>query len=314
MIIAFVGLGEMGGVIASSLSHAGNELRIFDNSGAAIHRSIPAGCQPFESPAAAAREAEVVITALPDEEDVRAVYRDLMPETKRGALLIDCSTTSPECAREIGQSAKQYGLRFADAPVTGSPDAARSGALVFVVGCSAEDYAQVNNVLNPVANAVIHVGDIGAGQTGAICNSLALAIGMFASSEAVALADAMGLEPELFFKVLSAGSGRNGALTDHCPVPGLLADAPSNRDYFGGHTVSLLLKDLKLAEKAAAQSGINLPLAERVRALYSEAEARGFGTRDLSCVYQMIRGRLAGGRPQRSAQQSYTLPDPRAGS
>jgi 3-hydroxyisobutyrate dehydrogenase len=163
---------------------------------------------------------------------------------------------------------------------------------VFMVGCAAEDYAAVEHLFTPLARKTIRVGDVGTGQAAAICNSLALGISMLAASEALALAEKLGLDPGMFFEVASNASGGNSAMTERCPIAGIVPNVPSNRSYFGGQRVSLLLKDLALAKAAADDVGAQIPVGEKVRDLYARLDASGFGIRDFSCVYQLTRGQL----------------------
>ena len=134
--------------------------------------------------------------------------------------------------------------------------------------------------------------EAGAGQAVKICNNMLLGISMLGVSEALNLAEALGLDAERFFEIASKSSGQCWSLTSYCPVPGLVAAAPSNRDFEGGFSTAMMLKDLKLAQGAAAASGASTPLGANAEALYALFERQGHGDKDFSAVIKLLAGRL----------------------
>jgi 3-hydroxyisobutyrate dehydrogenase len=144
-----------------------------------------------------------------------------------------------------------------------------------------------------MAKTVVHAGAAGAGQAAKICNNMVLGISMIGVCEAFALAEKLGLAPERFFEIASQSSGQCWSLTSYCPWPGPVPAAPSNRGYDGGFLTSLMLKDLKLAQAAAAQSGATTPMGAQAEALYALFERLGYGQKDFSSVLQLMRGDLA---------------------
>jgi 3-hydroxyisobutyrate dehydrogenase len=291
--IAFIGLGNMGGGMAANQVKAGQTVLAFDLSAAAIDRAVAGGCQPASAAAAAVAEAEVVITMLPAGQHVRAVYEnDILPNVAPGALLIDCSTIDVDSARAVGTMAAAKGFRFADAPVSGGIMAAEAGSLAFMVGCDDADFPAVETVLKPMARAVVHAGAGGAGQAAKICNNMLLGISMLGTCEAFALAEKLGLAPDRFFEIASQSSGQCWSLTTYCPWPGPVPTAPSNRNYEGGFLTALMLKDLKLAQEAAAKAGATTPLGAQAEALYAMFDGLGFGGKDFSAVLQLMRGKI----------------------
>jgi 3-hydroxyisobutyrate dehydrogenase len=139
---------------------------------------------------------------------------------------------------------------------------------------------------------VIRAGEAGAGQAVKICNNMLLGISMLGVSEALNLAEALGLDAERFFEIASKSSGQCWSLTSYCPVPGLVAAAPSNRDFEGGFSTAMMLKDLKLAQGAAAAVGASTPLGASAEALYALFERQGYGDKDFSAVIKLLAGRL----------------------
>ncbi len=294
MRIAFIGLGAMGSGMAARQAAAGHEVAAFDLSDAALTRAEAAGCRRAPSVAEAVRGAEAVITMLPAGRHVRQVYaEEVLPHAPREALLIDCSTIDVESARAVAAQAAEAGFRFADAPVSGGTAAADAGTLTFMVGCADDDFSAVEQALGPMAKAVIHAGAAGAGQAAKICNNMVLGISMLGVCEAFALAERLGLDPQKFFDIASVSSGQCWSLTSYCPWPGVGPQAPSDRGYEGGFLAGLMLKDLKLAQEAAAAAGAATPMGALAEAQYALLATLGVAGKDFSAALPVLRGRLA---------------------
>jgi len=291
--IGFIGLGHMGGGMAANQAKAQHQVRAFDLSAEALKRAADHGCQPVGSAAEAVKEAEVVISMLPAGLHVRQVYEtEVLANAPKSALLIDCSTIDVETARYVAAKAAEAGLVFADAPVSGGIMAAEAGTLTFMVGCPDQQFEAVKAVLEPMARSVVHAGDVGAGQAAKICNNMVLGVTMLGVCEAFALGERLGLSPERFFEIASQSSGSSWSLNTYCPWPGVGPQTPADRNYEGGFLTSLMLKDLKLAQEAAAKSGAATPMGAQAEALYALFDRMGYGGRDFSSVLQWLRGRL----------------------
>jgi 3-hydroxyisobutyrate dehydrogenase len=230
---------------------------------------------------------------LPAGAHVRNVYAEhVLPNAPKSALLIDCSTIDVESARAVAGQAKTEGFRFADAPVSGGTAAADAGTLAFMVGCDELDFAAIEEALKPMSRVVVRAGDHGAGQAAKICNNMVLGISMIAVCEALALAESLGLDPLKFHQIASQSSGQCWSLTSYCPWPGPVAAAPSNNDYEGGFATNMMLKDLKLAQEAAAKAGAAAPLGAHAEGMYALLARLGAGGKDFSVMLQLLRGHL----------------------
>ena len=280
--IAFIGLGNMGAGMAANLAKAGHAVTAFDINQSAMDRAAIAGCSVAASAGAAVKSAEIVLTMLPAGSHVRQVWaEDVLPNIASGALAIDCSTIDVESARHA-----------ADAPVSGGIMAAEAGTLAFMVGCADDSFAKVEAALTPMARAVIHAGGAGAGQAAKICNNMLLGVSMLGVCEAFALAEKLGLDAERFFEIAGQSSGQCWSLSTYCPWPGPVPTAPSHRNYEGGFLSALMLKDLKLAQEAAAKAGASTPMGAQAEALYALFNGLGYGQKDFSAVLQLLRGKL----------------------
>lgn len=291
--IAFIGLGNMGGGMAANQAKAGHAVAAFDLSAAALERAVAAGCVAADSVSAAVRDAEVVITMLPAGPHVLKVYSEqIIGVAPSSALLLDCSTIDVDTARKVAGLAREAGYAFADAPVSGGTMAADAGTLAFMVGCDEPEFARIEAALEPMSRATFRAGDHGAGQAAKICNNMILGITMLGTCEAIALAEKLGLDPVKFFDIAAKSSGQSWSVTTYYPWPGPVPTAPSNRNYEGGFATAMMLKDLKLAQDAAAKSGASTPLGAQSEALFQLFDGMGHGGKDFSGILQMLRGRL----------------------
>ncbi|MEQ3746352.1 MAG: 3-hydroxyisobutyrate dehydrogenase [Henriciella sp.] len=291
-IIAFIGLGNMGGGMAANQAKAGRTVRAFDLSDAALAKAKAAGCIPCGSAAEAVHGADAIITMLPAGKHVRGVYaNDILPNANEAALLVDCSTIDVESARAVAAMATDAGkgFRAADAPVSGGTAAADAGTLAFMAGCVDRDFADVEKALDPMSRVTIYAGDSGAGQAAKICNNMLLGISMIGTCEAFALAERLGLDAQRFYDISSQSSGQNWSMTSYCPVEGVGPNSPADRNFDGGFATDMMLKDLRLAKEAAIASGGVTPMGGHAEALYAMLSEMGLGAKDFSSVMELLK-------------------------
>jgi 3-hydroxyisobutyrate dehydrogenase len=290
--IAFIGLGNMGAPMAHNLQRAGYRLTVFDLSAAAVDSLTGAGARAAASVAEAVLDAEIVITMLPADRHVRDIYlRDdgILAKASPACLLIDCSTVSADVAREVAAAAEAKGMAMIDAPVSGGTAGAAAGTLTFIVGGESAALERARKVLESMGKNVFHAGASGAGQVAKICNNMLLGILMAGTAEALNLGVSHGLDPKVLSDIMSKSSGRNWALELYNPWPGVMENAPASRGYAGGFGSNLMLKDLGLAQQAAASTRAITPLGSLTRQLYQLHEKNGFGVEDFSSVVQLFR-------------------------
>jgi 3-hydroxyisobutyrate dehydrogenase len=292
--IAFVGLGNMGGPMATNLVKAGHDVRGFDLSEASVKSATAGGVRPAGSLAEAVGDAECIITMLPKGQHVIAVWTDLTTLIAEGTLVIDCSTVDVESARQAHRLAEVMNCISLDAPVSGGTSGATAGTLTFMVGGSEPAFALGQPVLEAMGRKIVHCGGGGAGQAAKICNNMILGISMIGVCEAFGLAEKLGLSHQALFDVASTSSGQCWSLTTYCPVPGPVPNSPANNDYRPGFASALMLKDLMLSQEAARQSGAATPLGEHAAALYAEFEKAGHGGEDFSAIIRMLREKAGG--------------------
>jgi len=289
MKIAFIGLGNMGGGMAPNLVKAGHEVRAFDLSQAALAHAREGGCATFGSIGEAVEGAEAVVSMLPNGAIVRDVYAShVIGHAPEDAILIDCSTIDVATAREVGTLAAEAGYEMVDAPVSGGIAAAAAGSLTFMVGGSELAFIRAEALLKAMGKAVIHAGGAGAGQAAKICNNMMLGIHMIGTCEGFAMAQRLGLDPQVFYDIASVSSGQSWSVTSYCPVPGVGPKTPADNDYQGGFATALMLKDLKLAMEAAATAQIDPQMGRRAKELYEAFDAAGNGGLDFSAIIRTL--------------------------
>lgn len=292
--IGFIGVGNMGGPMAANLAKAQHQVRAFDLSPDAVAAAEAAGATAAPTVAEAVRDADIVVTMLPAGAHVREVYmgeEGVFANAKAGALFIDSSTIDVATSRDVTEAAAAAGFAMLDAPVSGGTGGAEAGTLTFMVGGAAEAFERGRPAFDAMGKTIVHCGDAGAGQAVKACNNMMLAVTMIGVSEGFNLADALGIDRQIVYDVCSTATAQSWALNTYCPVPGPAPTSPANRDYQAGFTADMMLKDLRLAQNAAQQSGVSTPLGSEAQALYALFSNMGSGHKDFSGIIEMLRGK-----------------------
>jgi len=291
MNIAFIGLGNMGLPMSANLLRAGHTVTGYDLVAARVAEFVAAGGKPAQSAAQAVHGAQLVITMLPASQHVRDIYLGdggLLSQVDAQALLIDCSTIAPQAAREVAEAASAKGFAMIDAPVSGGTGGAVAGTLTFMVGGAAEHLERARAVLSAMGSNIFHAGPSGAGQAAKVCNNMLAGIAMIATSEALRLGLANGLDPKVLSSIISKSSGGNWVIDKYNPCPGTMDNVPSARGYTGGFAADLMLKDLGLAVENALDMKAAVPLGALARNLYDLHSKSGNGSLDSSSIFNMF--------------------------
>jgi 3-hydroxyisobutyrate dehydrogenase len=288
MNIAFIGLGNMGAPMAANLVSKGFAVTGFDIVSANLDRATAQGIAAAKTAEQAVKEAEAVITMVPAGQHVLDLYRDILAPARPGTLFIDCSTIDVASAREAHQMAKAAGMQSLDAPVSGGTAGAAAATLTFMAGGAKEAFERAQPILTGMGKRIVHCGNAGAGQAAKICNNMILGISMIAVSEAFVLADKLGLDAKALYEVASAASGQCWSLTTYCPVPGVGPVSPADNDYKPGFAAALMLKDLALAQHAAAQAGAATPLGAHAEKIYRTFNEAGGASQDFSGIIRHL--------------------------
>jgi 3-hydroxyisobutyrate dehydrogenase len=288
--IAFLGLGNMGLPMAANLVKAGHAVQGFDPVEAQREAAAAAGAALAANPREAVAGADAIVTMLPAGRHVLGAWADFLPAAPKGALAIDCSTVDVDSAKRAHEAGQAAGALTLDAPVSGGVAGAAAGTLTFMCGGSPEAFDRAKPILEAMGRRIVHCGGAGMGQAAKICNNMILGATMIATCEAFVLAEKLGLSTRALFDVASTSSAQSWSLTSYCPVPGPVPASPANRDYKPGFAASLMLKDLRLAQEAAASVGVATPLGAAAAQLYALFVAAGRGGDDFSGMIKFLRG------------------------
>ncbi len=291
--VGFIGLGRMGLPMARNLAAAGHAVKAYDISAAYHAAATEAGITPCNRLDDAVADAEFAITMLPTGRQVHDIWlggEGALSKLPPGALVIDSSTINISEARALHEAGRERGIAVLDAPVSGGVMGAEAGTLTFMVGGASADLERARAVLAGMGRNILHAGEAGSGQVAKICNNMMAACGMIATSEAFALAGRFGMAPEVLRSIVSVSTGSCFSLTNYPPVPGLLPNVPSSREYRNGFAAALMLKDLRLAEQAGLEAGLPLPLGQLAAAMFGMFCQAGNGDLDYSAIIRMIEG------------------------
>ncbi|WP_300009916.1 2-hydroxy-3-oxopropionate reductase [Pseudonocardia sp.] len=279
--IAFIGLGIMGGPMAAHLVAAGHDVVGHNLSRPALDRLVAAGGRAATSTVDAVREAEVVITMVPDSPDVEALALEIHPNVKPGTLHIDCSTIRPDVARRVADAGAEHGVRVVDAPVSGGEAGAVEATLSIMVGGEAADVEAARPYLDVVGGTVVHVGPAGAGQTVKAANQLIVAGNIQLVAEALVFLEAHGVDTDAATTVLAGGLAGSAVLDRK--TAGMRA-----REFAPGFRVDLHHKDLGIVTAAARETGVAIPLGAHVAGLVASLRAQGHGSLDHSALLLQV--------------------------
>jgi 3-hydroxyisobutyrate dehydrogenase len=300
MNIAWIGLGNMGAPMATNLVKAGQVVAGFDIQEEARSQARANGVTIAASPRAAVEGAEVVFTMLPSGQHVGDIYAEALDAASPDALFVDCSTIDLATARELHDLVAAAGHRFVDAPVSGGVSGASAGTLTFMVGGTLDNFSAARKAIEPMAGRIFHTGGPGAGQSAKIVNNLMLGVNLAGLCEGATLADRLGLDPTTFYELAKVSSGDSWALRTWYPQPGVVETAAVNRDFAGGFSVDLFVKDLGLALGAATDTAIDLTHAAKVLEDLELVSRSGHGARDCTILVRKVDGSLADPSPHQS--------------
>lgn len=255
----------MGKPMARNLLKAGFSVTVWNRTLSRAEELVREGAKFGADPAATAANADVLITIVSDPPAVEKVLlgaNGALAALRRGSVLIDSSTISPELARRTAAACEERGVGYLDAPVTGGTWGAEKGELVFMAGGKSETLEKVRPVLEAMGKKIFHLGPNGAGQTVKLAMNLILALQVEALAEALALVTHAGVAGERLVEVLQASMARAAVLDVKAPL--ILKN-----EFPPSFPLRLMHKDMRLALELAREEKITLPAAAASYATYS---------------------------------------------
>ena len=284
-ILGFVGVGRMGGPMASRLLDAGHRLCVYDLSEAATAPLVARGAQLAASPAEVASVAGTVFISLPTPDVVRQVVLGGNGGIINGSsvrLVIDLSTTGPGVATEVAAQLAERRIGWVDAPVSGGVTGAKAGTLAIMVSCPTVTLQKVEPILK-VFGRPFHAGEKpGLAQTAKLANNLLAAAALVATSEVMAMGVKAGLDAKVLIDIINASSGRNSATQDKFSR----AVLPGTFDF--GFTTGLSYKDVRLCVDEAEAMGVPMVVGAAVRQMLAVTKARFGADSDFTFVAKVL--------------------------
>jgi 3-hydroxyisobutyrate dehydrogenase-like beta-hydroxyacid dehydrogenase len=285
--VGFLGLGIMGSRMAANLQRAGHDVTAWTHSpGKAQAWAADHGARAAETPAEAAAASEIVISMVVDGAQVEQILlgeNGAAGGARDGALFVDMSTIAPADARRIGAALAQRGLRFVDAPVTGSSPRAEDGTLTIMAGGSDEDVQRARPLLEVMGELVLHVGELGHGQVIKLINNAVAAANAATLAQAMVMGAATGVDLEALERIMAAGSGASTMLS-------LKGRPMREHDYATLFKTEHMLKDVRLCLEEAQAAGVPFPAAGAARDALVAAVGRGYAEADFASIIEAFEG------------------------
>jgi 3-hydroxyisobutyrate dehydrogenase len=287
--VGFIGVGNMGNPMAGNVLKSGFPLTVFDLNPAAASNLVAAGARKGGSVQDVLDQSEIVMTCLPASPDVETLYLGsggLIERARRDTILIDLSSVLPSTPRKVEPKARERGVHFLEAPVSGGVSGARAATLAVMVGGDAAILERARPVLRAIGPNIFHVGPVGAGNTVKAINNMMACVNSLAMMEGLVLGRKAGLDPTTIYEVVKASSGGSKALER-------IQSAIIPRNFAPGFKVQLMNKDLETFTTIAKELHVPISFANVAQRYQQAALAAGLGDQDTSVAVTIIE-KLAG--------------------
>jgi 3-hydroxyisobutyrate dehydrogenase len=272
MKVAFLGLGDIGRLMAAHLARGPFDLVVWNRTAAkadAFGRDHETRVAP--TPGEAVRDANVVITCLPSSVEVEAVLHGengMLESLRKGAVLVDCTSGDPPTSRSIAAELRARGVDFIDAPVSGGTTAAKSGSLTVMWGGDATVFERVRPVIEAFGKKIVHAGPVGSGDALKAVNNALLAVHILSTAEGLAVLVKAGVDPKVALEVINASSGRSNSSENLIPQRVLTRAFPRT------FRLALLEKDIGIAAVLAEDLNARTPVISLTAQRFHEAREK----------------------------------------
>lgn len=275
---AFLGLGVMGFPMAGHLAASGHDVTVWNRTGAksADWESKHKG-KAAESAADAVKDADFVCLCLGDDPDVEAVFDQIEDSLKAGCIVIDHTTASAQLARNLFERCNSRGAHFIDAPISGGQAGAEAGKLTIMCGGEDDAMEKARPVMEAYGARITHIGESGAGQLAKSVNQICIAGIVQGLSEGIHFAESNGLDVAKVMEAISGGAAQSWQMENRWKTM-------AAREFEHGFAVDWMRKDLRIALKAARDSGARLPVTALVDQFYADVQADGGNRWDTSSL------------------------------
>ncbi len=286
MKVSFIGLGVMGFPMAGHLVKAGFEVTVFNRTTAKAQAWAEEYAGSYASTVAdCVKEADVVLVCVGNDDDVRSMTTSetgALAFMKKGALLVDHTTTSAHLAEELSEAAQAAGVSFMDAPVSGGQAGAENGVLTIMCGGSQEDFNKLQPVFNAYGRSSVLMGKVGQGQRAKMVNQICIAGALTGISEGLILAEKAGLDVETLVSCLKNGAAGSWQMENR-------AQTMAQNKFDFGFAIDWMIKDLGFCLDEAERQGVKLPMTEKTIKAYQALSDQGNGRMDTSILFKAIK-------------------------
>jgi 3-hydroxyisobutyrate dehydrogenase len=271
MRVAFIGLGDIGSLMAVHLAREPFALTVWNRTESKAREFAAShSARVATSPRDAVRGAEVIVTCLPSSAEVEAILhgeQGMIDSLERGSVLLDCTSGDPPTSRSIAAELSARGVSFIDAPVSGGTVAAKSGSLTIMWGGDKAHFERARPVVEAFGKKIVHAGPVGAGDALKAVNNALLAVHILATGEGLAMLVKAGVDPGVALEVINASSGRSNTSENLIPQRVLTRAFPRT------FRLALLDKDIGIAEALGAELGMDTPVLSLAAKRMHEARA-----------------------------------------
>ena len=285
--VALLGAGTMGSGMARNLRKAGFPLTVYNRTREKAEVLTDTGAQVADTPASAVAGATVVLSMLADDDASRAAWlgtNGALEAMQSGSIVIECGTVSPEWVKELHHAAAARGLQMMDAPVTGSRAQTNVGELTFLVGADPATLEAAHPVLQSMSKAIVHLGPVGSGALLKLINNFLCGVQAVSFAQGLAWIERSSLNRTQAIEFLNGGAAGSNIFK-------AMYERMTARTYDVNFLLRLMGKDLRYAQQAAATENIDLTTAACSRKLFEQAEAEGYGERDMAAVIEVLRSK-----------------------
>ncbi|MGB6292688.1 MAG: NAD(P)-dependent oxidoreductase [Vibrio anguillarum] len=285
MKVSFIGLGVMGYPMAGHLKNAGFDVSVYNRTQAKAqqwaqqHHGYAA-----QTVAECVQDADVVLTCVGNDDDVRSMTTNdggAIRAMKRGAILVDHTTTSALLAEELASAAHKAGIRFMDAPVSGGQAGAENGVLTIMCGGDAELFEQLQPVFHAYGKSSVLMGKAGQGQRAKMVNQICIAGVLNGLSEGLILAEKSGLDIGVLVDCLKNGAAGSWQMENRAVNMSI-----GKFDY--GFAIDWMIKDLGFCLDEAQRNDLKLPMTEKTYHAYQALSEQGEGRMDTSILIKAV--------------------------
>lgn len=284
MRVGFVGLGTMGLPMTKNLLKAGFEVWVYNRSKGSVAEACSLGAKEAKNPRELASNVDVALTCLPMPDTVEEIYfgeNGLLSGSHEGLILADHSTVSPELNKKIAAAAKEHGIHFLDAPISGGPMGAAAGTLTIMCGGEQDVFERTLPVFSAMGKNIVLVGPTGSGSVAKLINNLLVGVHTAALSEAFVLGAKAGIDPQLIYDILKVSTGYSFMMDRTLPLI-------QERDFEQRFSINLLYKDMQLVTQLADQLEVPMKLGKLSEQIVGQAQAEGHGGEDIAAIIRPL--------------------------